>query len=132
ITLNVLELLGEGDEFAQARERPAAVTGKGENELASPVGIGADEARDRVQAVAEEVQLDLGLQRLQLRGCGGSRGTGELGELELRRELVAERPEQVDVVVGERRAVRRVRDEDADRAVAQSERDVRRCAERTG
>src|SRR5204863_9473058 len=85
-------------------ECPAAVIGKREDELAGTVWVGADEARDRVQAVEEEVRLDLGLQGLQLRGRGGARRAGQLGELKLRGELVAERGQQVDVVVGQRRA----------------------------
>ena len=81
VALDVLELLGERDELAGTGERPAAVVRKGEDQLAGPVRVGADEAGDRVQAVEEEMRLDLGLQGLQLRGCGGARGDGELGEL---------------------------------------------------
>src|SRR5205814_2629460 len=35
-----------------------------------PVGVGADELRDRVQAVEEEVRVDLGAQGGELRGRG--------------------------------------------------------------
>ena len=132
VALDVLELLGERDELAWACERPAAVVRKGEDQLAGPVWVGADEAGDRVQAVEEEMRLDLRLQGLQLGGCRGARGAGELGELQLRGELVAERGQQADVVVSERRAVGRVGDERADWAVAQPQRHDRGRAERTG
>jgi hypothetical protein len=128
----VPELLGERDELARARERPPAVVGEGEDQLSRTLGIGADEARDRVQAVEQEVRLDLGLECLQLRGCRSACRAGELGELQLRRELVAERREQVDVVVCERRAVRRVGDERTDRPVAEPQRHDGRRPEGTG
>jgi hypothetical protein len=58
------ELLRKRNELAGAGERPAAVVGEGKNELTCPRRIGANEARDRVQAVEEKVWLDLGLERL--------------------------------------------------------------------
>src|SRR5204863_1934040 len=122
VTADVLELFGERRELARARERPATVVREGEHELSRPVGVRADEARDRVQAVEEEVWLDLGLERLQLRGRRRARRAGELGELQLRRELVPQRGQQLDVAVGKRSAVGRVRNEGTDRAVAEPER----------
>ena len=78
------ELLVERDELAGPREPAAQVVGEGEHELARAIGIRSDERGDRVQRVEDEVRLHL---RLQRRG----RRRGELGQLELRRELVAER-----------------------------------------
>ena len=132
VALDVLELLGDRDELAGTGERPAAIVREGEDQLAGSVGIGADEARDRVQAVEEEMRLDLRLQRLQLRRGGGPRRAGELGELQLGGQLIAEGGQQADVVVGERRTVGRVGDESAYWAVAEPERHDCRRTERTG
>ena len=66
--------------------RAAQMVGEREHELPRAFGIGADERRDRVQRVEDEMRLHL---RLQRRG----RRRAQLGELQLRGELVAERLE---------------------------------------
>ena len=76
------------------------------------------------------MRLDLCLERLEL-GRGDRAGrAGELGELQLRRELLAELCEQVDVVLVERRPVGGVDDQRSDRAVRSPERHDRRRTER--
>src|SRR5581483_12463224 len=57
VAAHVPELLLERHELTRSRQRPAAVVGEGEDQLARAIRIGADEARDRVQAVEEKVRL---------------------------------------------------------------------------
>ena len=125
IALHVSQLLLERHELRGARELRAHVVGKREHEASGAVGVGAHERGDRVERVEHEVRLHLRLER-------GRRRTGELRELQLRRELVAEALEQVDRRLVERRSCGRVDDHGACRPVRVSERHDRRGAERAG
>ena len=96
-----------------------------EHEPARAFRLGADERRDRVQRVEDEVRLHLRLQRGRRRGV-------ELRQLQLRRELRAEQVERLDGRLVERRSRGRVRDDRAGRAVGQLQRHDRCGAERAG
>ena len=76
------------------------------------------------------MRLDLRLQRLELGRGSGTSGAGELRELQLPRELLAELGEQVDVILVERRAVGRIDDQRPDRPVGELQRNDRGRAER--
>ena len=106
VALDVAEFLGERDELLRARQRPAHVVGERDDQPPRAFGVGADEACDRVQAVEDEVRLHLRLHRRHLR-------PGELCELQLGGELVAQLRQELDVRLAQRRAVGRVRDERA-------------------
>ena len=121
----MVQLLLERDELARLHEPAAQVIGEREHEPSRPLGLGADERRDRVQRVEDEVRLHLRLQRGRRRGR-------QLGQLQLRRELLAERLERLDRGLVERRAAGRERDDGAGRAVVQPQRHDGRRAERAG
>ena len=104
-----MQLLVERDELARLHEPAPQVIGEREHEPARALGLGADERGDRVQRVEDEVRLHLRLQR-------GRGRRGQLGQLQLRGELLAERLERLDGGLVERRAGRREGDDRAGRA----------------
>ena len=89
------QLVGERDELARLHEPAPQVIGEREHQPARALRLGADERRDRVQRVEDEVRLHLRLQ-------GGRGRLGQLRELQLRRQLVAERLERLDSGLVER------------------------------
>ena len=70
--LGEVQLLGEGDRLARAHgEAPAQEVGEAHAELPRLLGPRRDEGVDRVQAVEEEVRVDLRAQGPQLRLARG-------------------------------------------------------------
>ena len=67
VGLHVLHLLPQGDDLLRVLEQVAQQVGQGEDELLGLLRpLGQDGEADGVQAVEEEVGVDLGLQRLVL------------------------------------------------------------------
>ena len=97
VALHVPQLVFERDELARAREPAAQMIGEREHEPPRALRLGADERRDRVQRVEDEVRLHLRLQRGRRRGV-------ELRQLQLRREVAADLLERLDRHLVERRA----------------------------
>jgi hypothetical protein len=62
-----LELLAQGAEVVVLAQQPAQHLGKLHHHHARLVGIGADQRRDRVQRVEQEVRIDLAGERGQAR-----------------------------------------------------------------
>ena len=122
---NVAELLIQRDELTGSREPRAQRIGEREDQLPCALRVGADERRDRIERVEDEVGLDLRLQ------CGGGRRL-QLGKLELGRQLFAEVVERLNCRLVERRPGGRVRDDRPGRPVVEDERNDRRGAERAG
>ncbi len=89
IALDVTQLVGERDELTRLHEPAPQMIGEREHEPACALGLGADERRDRVQRVEDEVRLHLRLQ-------GGRGRLRQLRQLQLGRQLVAERLERLD------------------------------------
>ena len=123
VALHVRELLVERHQLAGPRELPTRVVGKRADEPARAVRVGPDQGGDRVQRVEDEVRLHLRLHRRRRR-------RGELRQLELRRQVIAELLQHRDELLVERRPVGGVRDDGADGPVRQPERDNRGRAER--
>ena len=115
VALDVTQLLFERHELTgPGQPRPQRV-GERQHEMPRAFRVGADERRDRVERVEDEMRLHLRLQR------GGGRGA-KLGELELRGQLLAERLERLHRRLVERRSVGRERHDRACRPVDQRER----------
>ena len=83
VALDGAELLGERRVLAVAAEGVAGEVGELQQQLAGPVGVGADEAGDRAERVVDEVRADLGPQGAHLGLHQPGAGGVELGELEL-------------------------------------------------
>ena len=114
VAVHVPQLLFQRDELARTRETTAQVIGEREHEPASSFRLGADERRDRVEGVEDEVRLHLRLQRRRRRSV-------ELRQLKLRGQMAAHLFERLHRRLVERRAGCGVGDDRADRAVVKAQ-----------
>ena len=122
VRLDVDELLRQVDERRRAAQRPAAVLGERQHEVARLLGLRAAEGRDRVQRVEQEVRLDLRLQRGQLGVRRGARGEIELADRDLGRHQLAEVGRDRAIAIRDRERALGEQHERADRLAAHEDR----------